>query len=487
MGKFGWNHGIPGAVPLRTAQVPDAVGVYDNPRPPRPRSRTKMNHYDVVIVGSGPGGATVARALARGGRSVLILERGRDWRGSPLYGTYPGALLYADRGALRFTSEGLNIVRPLMVGGATSMYCGCSAVPPDWLGTRYGIDLREEAAAAARELGIAPLPPELRGATSTRLAEAGMAMGMPWHAQDKFMSPGRAREFDCGAKCMLGCRCGAKWSAAEWVDDAVAAGATLWTRARADRLLIAGGEVTGVAGRRNGRPFEITADRVVVAAGGIGSAVLLRNSGLDGAGRGMTMDTTVMVYGVAPFEGIGQDPPMTWSCPDDELGVLYSTLIDPWLMYPIVMLTKGPRHTLSWPRWSRTVGIMIKLKDEVSGEVRPDGTVVKGKTAGDERRLGEAERTARKLLREVGCAADSLVTTPLRGTHPASTARIGAVVDQDLSTEIGGLSVCDASVFPEALARPTVLTILALGGRLANQMLGQNGDGTPNATLHEPP
>ncbi len=430
-----------------------------------------MKRYDVVVVGSGPGGATVARALARAGRSVLILERGRDWRGSPLLGTYPGALLYADRGALRFTSEGLNIVRPLMLGGATSMYCGCSAPPPEWLRTRYGIDLREAAAAAARELGVAPLPPELRGAASTRVAEAGLSMGMPWHAQDKFMRPSRAREFDCGAKCMLGCRCGAKWNAAEWVDDAVAAGATLWTRARVDRVTIAGGEATGVAGRRNGRPFRVDADRVVVAAGGIGSAILLRNSGIDGAGRGMTMDTTAMVYGVAPSEGVGQDPPMTWSCPDDELGVLYSTLIDPWLMYPIVMMTKGPSYALSWPRWSRTVGIMIKLKDEVSGEVRADGTVVKGKTAGDDERLRSAEQTARSLLRAVGCDEDSLVTTPLRGTHPASTARIGDIVDRNLSTEVAGLHVCDASVFPEALARPTVLTILALASRLADRML----------------
>jgi choline dehydrogenase-like flavoprotein len=86
-----------------------------------------QHQVDVAVVGSGPGGATVARELARAGRRVLLLERGRDWRKHPLYGTYPGVLLYADKNALMFTREGLNIVRPLMVGGATSMYCGCSA------------------------------------------------------------------------------------------------------------------------------------------------------------------------------------------------------------------------------------------------------------------------------------------------------------------------------------------------------------------------
>ena len=51
----------------------------------------------VIVVGSGPGGATVARELARRGRRVLLLERGRDDRGRCYYGTYLGALIYADR------------------------------------------------------------------------------------------------------------------------------------------------------------------------------------------------------------------------------------------------------------------------------------------------------------------------------------------------------------------------------------------------------
>ena len=432
---------------------------------------------EFVIAGSGPGGASLARELARAGRDVLLLERGRDWRGHPLYGTYPGALLYADRNALLFTTEGLNIIRPLMLGGATSMYCGCSALPPDWLRTRHGIDLEDDADAFVRELGIAPLSAELRGAASTRIAEAGAARGMDWVPQAKFVFPDRG-EFDCGARCMLGCRCGAKWNAAEFVDDAVKAGARVMTRARARRVLIEGGAAAGIEGTVRGRPFRVRAGTVISAAGGIGSAELLRWSGVEGAGEGMAMDTTVMVYGLAPFEGIGHDPPMTWSAADDELGVLYSTLIDPWLMYPIIMMRKGPAYPFTWHRWGRTLGVMIKLKDEVSGRIDEHGRIRKGLTPADRERMGRAEAVAADVLRRAGCDPATIFTTPLRGTHPSATARIGAVVDRGLETDVRGLFVCDASVFPEALARPTVLTILSLARRLARALLGRAATAT---------
>jgi choline dehydrogenase-like flavoprotein len=426
-------------------------------------------HYDTVVIGSGPGGATVARDLARAGQRVLVLERGREWRGHPLFGTYPGALLYADRRALLFTKEGLNIIRPLMVGGATTMYAGCSAPPPAWLRERYGVDVEADSASLAAELQVAPLPPGLRGEASTRVAHAGQALGMAWEPQDKFMLPARANPFDCGARCMIGCRCGAKWSAAEFVDDATAAGAELWTRARATRLVVSGGAVTGVQGRRAGSPFTVHAGTVVVSAGGLGTPMLLRTAGIA-AGHGVAMDTTIMIYGSGTGDGMGDEPPMTWSCEDPGLDVMYSTLVDPWLMYPIIMAVKGPKWPFTWRRWGRTLGVMIKLRDELSGGIDERGRVSKGLTRDDAERLDTAERQARAILLEAGCRDDSLIRTPMRGTHPSATARIGDIVDPDLGTGVSGLFVCDASVFPEALGRPTVLTILGLARRLARQL-----------------
>jgi choline dehydrogenase-like flavoprotein len=427
---------------------------------------------DVVVVGSGPGGATLARELVRRGRRVLLLERGADERRRFYYGTYLGALLYTDRASLLFTEEGLNVVRPLMLGGATSMYCGCAARPPAWMKERYGIDLDVEAAEAEEELRIAPLPPEMRGAASTRIAEAGDAVGCAFFPQPKFMSPARARRFPeaCGARCMLGCRCGAKWNAAEWVDEAVAGGAELRTRARVDRVTIEDGRAVGVEGRAAGTPFRARAKTVVVAAGGIGTPRLLQASGLREAGEGVTMDATLMVYGFVKEEGIGREPPMTWSHEDADAGYMLSTLVDPWLLYPIMAGLEAPRHALTWPRWGNVLGVMVKLKDEVSGGVFPDGRIRKPLTPRDRERLAGAQEVCRKILVRAGAAPSSIFSTPLRGTHPSGTVRIGALVDRDLATPVAGLYVCDASVFPEALDRPTVLTIVALGKRLAKRL-----------------
>jgi len=434
-----------------------------------------MFSADILVVGSGPGGATVARELSESGKQVLILERGHDHRQRFYYGTYPGAMRYSDRMSLLFTEEGLNIIAPIMVGGATSMYCGCAAEPPGWLKDTYGVDLNAEVRQTIEELNIQPLPEELRGGASTRIAEAGRALGYDWFAQPKFVNPQRSKQhaktFDCQATCMLGCRCRAKWNAAEWVFEAVAGGVRLVEGARVNKVIIEGGQALGVEGRVGLRKFTARAETVVISAGGIGSPRILQNSGLNQAGVGMTMDTTVMIYGATREEGTGKEPPMTWSWESPDAGYMLSTLTDPWLMYPLAAVRKGIGPALRWFQWHKLLGIMIKLKDDISGGIYPDGKIRKPLTAGDNERLAEAYQVCRQILIEAGAKKSSIFMRPLIGTHPSGTVRIGSMLDQDLKSEIDGLYVCDASVFPEALDRPTVLTIIGFGKRLAKHLM----------------
>lgn len=425
---------------------------------------------DVIVIGSGPGGATVARELAMAGKKVTIFERGADHRGRFYYGTYLGALLYSDRMSLLFTEEGLNIISPVMVGGATSMYCGCSAPPPEWLKRKYKIDIDKEVKDTIKELGIAPLPEELRGKASTRIAQAAGELGHKWFPQPKFMSPARSAKFSCTASCMLGCRCNAKWNAAEYVDDAIERGAEIFTGAKITRVLTEGKRVRGIEGKAGLRSFTATANTVILAAGGIGTPRILQRSGFKEAGVGMAMDTTVMVYGFIKGKGTGKEPPMTWSWENDQDGYMLSTLIDPWLLYPLGAVRVGLRWALKWPRWGNILGVMIKLKDDISGGVYP-GKISKSLTEADGVRLGKARAMSERILKKAGADPSSIFMRPLIGTHPSATVRIGTMLDRNLKTEINGLYVCDASVFPESLDRPTVLTIIGLGKRLAGHLL----------------
>ena len=427
---------------------------------------------DVVVVGSGPGGATVARELARAGKNVILVERGRDHRGAFYYGTHLGALIYGDKSCLLFTEEGLNVVRPLMTGGATNMFTGSAARPPSWLKDKYGVDIDAYVEEIIKELRIEPLPDELLGTASKRLMEAGNSLGYDWQPLMKFFDPVRSSKFDCGAKCMLGCRCGAKWTANEYVDDAVNAGCELLTQARTDELIIEDGQVLGIRGKIGSRaPFEITAEVVVLAAGGIGTPIVMQNSGFFEAGHGIAMDTTTIVYGVSKDRGIGFEPPMSVAYTDDENGYMLSTLMDPWMLYPIINSLKGIKYPLSWPKYRRTLGMMIKIKDEISGGITMEGRISKPLTDRDRYRLNHASIVARKILVRAGCDPDSIFVGPLRGTHPCATVRIGEMLDENLRSELENLYVCDASSFPEALDRPTVLTIIGLARRLSDHLL----------------
>jgi choline dehydrogenase-like flavoprotein len=231
------------------------------------------------------------------------------------------------------------------------------------------------------------------------------------------------------------------------------------------------GHVTGVEGTLSGRPFVAKAGTVVLAAGGIGSPRLLQASGFAQAGQGMAMDTTVMVYGFIKDQGIGNEPPMTWAWENEEEGYMLSSLIDPWLSYPLVMVRQDWRHLSSWLNWNHILGVMIKVTDEVSGGVFADGRISKPMTARDRTRLAAARAVSEKILVEAGADPANIVMTPLRGTHPSGTVRLGAMLDENLQTETRGLYVCDASVFPRALGRPTVLTIIGLGKRLARHLM----------------
>ncbi|MBN1946752.1 MAG: GMC family oxidoreductase [Bradymonadales bacterium] len=427
-------------------------------------------HVDVAVVGSGPGGATVARQLARAGKRVLLLEKGRYHR---FIGNHLSALFTVDKMGMNWTAEGLNIVRAFTVGGSTLMYCGAAADPPDWLRDRYGIDLTPYAEQTRRELNLQPLPDEVVGVAGLRILEAANELGYHFHKLDKFIRADRCRSV-CGGTCMLGCPYGAKWTAREYVEEMRAAGGELVERANVQRILIEDGVATGLVASTPRGSLTVDADVVILSAGGLGTPAILLRSGIEEAGRGMFVDPLVFVTGVSRFRGTCLGPPMTIGTYEllDE-GILLSDLIDPWGMWLLMTARKNPSKLLQFFSYRRQLSLMVKIGDERRGTITADERISKPLSKQDHARLDRGASLAREILVRAGCDPKSIMVGPVRGAHPGATARIGEVVDNNLQTRIQNLYISDASVLPEALDRPVVLTAISLAKRLAEHLLRQ--------------
>ena len=83
-------------------------------------------HYDVIIIGSGAGGGTLAHTLAGSGKSILLLERGDflpremdNWDPEPVFinGKYISKDTWYDADGKPFQPQ-----VHYNVGGATKMY-----------------------------------------------------------------------------------------------------------------------------------------------------------------------------------------------------------------------------------------------------------------------------------------------------------------------------------------------------------------------------
>ncbi|MEW6185565.1 MAG: NAD(P)-binding protein, partial [Thermodesulfobacteriota bacterium] len=115
---------------------------------------------EFIIVGTGPGGATVAKELTRRKKKVLILEWGDN---DPLTGSfrYGAKTLLSPGKSLLLTRQLLGMVRGITTGGSTVHFYATCFPPPFEMLQRYGIDLTREAAEIRQELPVGPLKDEM--------------------------------------------------------------------------------------------------------------------------------------------------------------------------------------------------------------------------------------------------------------------------------------------------------------------------------------
>lgn len=421
-------------------------------------------HFDAVVAGSGPGGATVARELSKNNKKVLILEWGPhpEIKGSPLQ---TARLMGAPGKGFLLTHNMLAVVRGITTGGSSIFYYATAFDPPLDVIRSWGIDVSGEVEELREELPIAPLADRLLGPMARRIMESANSLGYDWKKLPKFIYQDMCRP-GCG-RCNYGCPYGAKWSARSYAEEAVISGATLVSGARVTRVITEGKRAAGVEFVLKGKQYRVLAAATVIAAGGIGSPVILRASGIKEAGYDYFFDPLICVMGAVKDIRGGQEIPMAAGRRFPEDGYVMTDMTLPAALYS-VFTGQVLRFDRLFSR-ANTLQIMIKEKDSLGGSLTDGGGVRKRLTAADSKRLMHGFERAKKILRNAG--ADNIYKTWHLAAHPGGTVKINHLLDSNLQAEYENLYVCDCSVIPEAWGLPPTFTILALGKRLAKHLL----------------
>ena len=396
-----------------------------------------------VIVGTGAGGGLLARELAKNGKEVTIIEKGPYIESKDAFNYYN-----------EYVPE-VDLLATTCVGGSTVVSMANMVRALDSELHEYGIDLSKEYEYVEELVGVHELDDSHIGKGTQLFLDAARELGLNTQKMPKAI-----REEDCiqCGKCAFGCPVDAKWTAKDFVDEAVEAGATLISDAVVTDIILCNLEACGVKYVKDGEEFLIKSKKIILCAGAIESAVILKSSGLTGIGRELFFYTFVTVGG-------------------------YLTDIKFNTEVPMAGLVIGKNFVLS-PHFSTfiyddgeaidakdTLSIMVKTPDEAKGYVHSDGFIQKVNTINDIRYLAEGVAVAGMILEKAGVDPKTISSTVYRGAHPGGTAAIGKVVDSNLETEIPNLYVCDASVLPIAPGKPPILTILALSKRLADYLI----------------
>ncbi len=290
------------------------------------------DHYEVIVVGSGYGGAIAACRLSRAGRSVALFERGRELHP----GEYPSTMVEAlghlqtsgpglgpdnqkgdKRSLYWFHTDGqINVFSGCGLGGTSLVNAGVALQPdphvfedPRWpaglrADERQGLAQGYDAARAMLDPTSYPVTfPRLAKIDALRVAAGERAVeltpiNVTFEAGPNSVGVEQQACVGCG-DCVTGCNHGAKNTVLmNYLPDAVAHQAQIFTemdvhsveRSGADGRWVVHVQPLGVGRDKefHAPPLSISADLVVLAAGTLGTTgILLRSqaAGLPLSGR----------------------------------------------------------------------------------------------------------------------------------------------------------------------------------------------------------
>jgi choline dehydrogenase-like flavoprotein len=503
-------------------------------REPRPANvlgredlaRDQVLDCDVLVVGSGAGGATTAAELAEGGLDVLVLEEG-GWHPTEEFTTDTAEMvrkLYRDGGAsMAIGNPVVTYAEGRCVGGSTVINGGMSWRTPEKILDRWSRedqvdkvlpgDLDRYFSRVEKFISARRQDDGTVGRDNQLLKQGADAMG--WKTVDNV----RNQHHCVGAnRCAFGCPTKAKRSTlVSYLPRAMAFGARLLSDCVVQKLTTAGKQVTGAEARvvlangSHGARITVRTRRgVVVACGAIHTPALLARSGIKSPSRAigqrLTLHPNAKVIAVFDEEVTGwQGTHQAYQVREfQEQGFLMAAVNAPPGL--LAMGTKRYGNALDeiMSDYGRLVTGGILVEDTVFGSVR---TLFGRPQAFYQMSDFDAERLVRgiALLAELLFAAGAKrVVLPfddvpdllgpddarrlfarkipkkaleVMTVHMMGTARMGGDRARHVCDAYGkvydaeGLWVADASLFPSPIGVNPMETIMALATRNAERLL----------------
>lgn len=483
---------------------------------------------DVVIVGSGAGGATLAAELAECGLDVVIVEEGRYYSTRDFTADASAAIraLYRDGGAsMAIGDPPVLFQEGRAVGGSTVINGGMSWRTPERILDRWwreaGIDgvrpadMEPYFARVEKRIHVAHQDPESIGEDNHLLKRGADAMG--WR-----VIPNLRNQVHCAGSnnCAFGCPTGAKQSAlVSYIPRALHFGARLLSDVRVERITMQGKRATGIVGRvvgADGEPSHrvtVRAKLVVSACGAIQTPALLSRSGVRSPsgrlGHNLSLHpnvklTAVFDHAVRGWEGVHQ----AYQVREFEgEGLLFAAVNIPPSILAMTSHPRGAALHRMMQDYDKTVVAGMLCEDTATGRVRTIGgrpqafyqlapfdadKLIRGVALLAELLFAAGARrivTPFAGVPELTCADDTrllyahpiprrameVVTVHMMGTAAMGHDRARAVTDSHgLVHDADRLMVCDASLFPTPIGVNPMETIMALATRAAAHVLDEH-------------
>jgi choline dehydrogenase-like flavoprotein len=242
---------------------------------------------DVVVVGTGAGGAVVGRELAERGFAVVFVEEGEHHRRDAFDGSSVRAHQRFYRGAISVGNVTMPVFMGRLVGGSTAINGGTCFRTPSWVLDRWceelgTDDFSSEAMTPYFEHVEKVLQVEVAGRRQIGPIGDVMARGCDRLGWSHFAIRRNAPGCDGSGFCDFGCRTDARRGAnIAYIPPALERGSLLLTGLRVERVLVEQRRAVGVeAVTKNGRTIRVRARSVVLAGGSIPTPLLLLKQGL---------------------------------------------------------------------------------------------------------------------------------------------------------------------------------------------------------------